>query len=78
MTLSCWMMVERYPNCKEEVGGLILGYEISAMFDCEIKWSTASCALALAHRPQKNKNDPTGYMLTSFGFAFVHLRYILL
>jgi hypothetical protein len=23
MTLNYWMMVERYPNIKEEVGGLI-------------------------------------------------------
>ncbi len=32
-TLNYWMMVERYPNLKEEVGGLILGCEISSLLD---------------------------------------------
>jgi hypothetical protein len=31
MTLNFWMMVERYPNLKEEVGGSILGCEISSL-----------------------------------------------
>jgi hypothetical protein len=45
------MMVERYPNLKEEVGGLNPGCEISSLSD-EIlaTWSIASCALALACR----------------------------
>ena len=30
MTLYYWMMVERYPNLKEEVGGTFPGYEISS------------------------------------------------
>ena len=30
MTINYWMMVERYPNLKEEVGGSILGCEISS------------------------------------------------
>ena len=33
MTLNSWMMVERYPNLKEEVGGLIPDYEISSLLD---------------------------------------------
>jgi hypothetical protein len=38
------MMVERYPNLKEEVGGLIPGYEISSLFDGKLaRRSTASC-----------------------------------
>jgi hypothetical protein len=31
MTLNCWIMVERYPNLKEEVGGSIPGCEISSL-----------------------------------------------
>jgi hypothetical protein len=31
MTLNFWMMVERYPNLKEEVGGSIPGCEISSL-----------------------------------------------
>jgi hypothetical protein len=43
------MMVERYPNFKEEVGGSIPGYEMSSLLDEKLaRWSTASCALALA------------------------------
>jgi hypothetical protein len=42
------MMVERYPNLKEGVGGLIPDYEISFLHDEKlVRWSTASCALAL-------------------------------
>jgi hypothetical protein len=52
MTLNYWMMVERHPNLKEEVVGSILSYEISSLLDKKLtKWSTASCALALACRP---------------------------
>ena len=44
------MTVERYPNLKEEVGGSILGFEISSLLDkILVKWSTASYALALAY-----------------------------
>ena len=32
-TLNYWMMVERYLNRKEEVGGSVLGYEISSLLD---------------------------------------------
>jgi hypothetical protein len=31
MTLNYWMMVERYPNLKEEVGGSIPSCEISSL-----------------------------------------------
>ena len=45
------MMVDRYPNLKDEVAGLIPGYEISFLLDKKlVMWSTASCALALACR----------------------------
>ena len=33
MTLNYWIMMERYPNLKEEVGGSIPGYEISSLLD---------------------------------------------
>jgi hypothetical protein len=50
------MMVEKYPNRKEEVGGSNHGYEISSLPDRKlVKRSTASCALALACRPSVSK-----------------------
>jgi hypothetical protein len=36
MTLSYWMMVERYPNLKEEIGGSIPSWEISSLLDKKI------------------------------------------
>jgi len=49
MTLNYRMMVERYPDLKQEVGGLIPGCEISSLPDGNLaRWSTASYALALA------------------------------
>ena len=33
MILTDWMVVEIYPNLKEEVGGLIHGCEISSLLD---------------------------------------------
>ena len=32
-TLNYWMMVERYPNLKEEVGDSITGCEFSSLLD---------------------------------------------
>ena len=56
MTLSYQMMLERYPNLKEEVGGSIVGCEISSLLDGKLaRWSTASCALALACWPSVSK-----------------------
>ena len=58
MTLSYRMMVERYPNIKEEVGGLNPGCENSSLLDGKLaRWSTASCALAPACRPSVSKNQ---------------------
>jgi hypothetical protein len=58
-TLIYQMMAERYPNLKEKIGGSIPDCEISSLLDGKLaKWSTASCALALACRPsvsQKRK-----------------------
>ena len=33
VTLNYWMMVERHPNLKEEIGGSIPGCEISSLLD---------------------------------------------
>jgi hypothetical protein len=42
----------KLPDDGEEVGNLIPGCEISSLLDGKFaKWSTASCALALACRP---------------------------
>jgi hypothetical protein len=50
------MMVERYPNLKEEVGSLIPGCEISFLLDEKLaRWLTTSCAFALACRPSVSK-----------------------
>jgi hypothetical protein len=52
------MMVERYPNPKEEVGGSIRGFEISSLHDEKLAmWSIASCALALACRPSVSSTN---------------------
>ena len=56
-TLNYWMMVEIYPNHKEEVGGSIPGYEISSLLDIN---------LALACRPSGSnffKNKKTLWSL---------------
>jgi hypothetical protein len=51
MTLNYRMMVERYPNLKEEIGGSIPSYEISSLLDIKlVTWSADLCALALACR----------------------------
>ena len=47
-TLNYRIMVERYPNLHEEVGGSLPGCEISSTWQITIRWSIASCALALA------------------------------
>ena len=39
MNLNFWMMVERYPNFKEEVGGLNRGCEISSLLDKNMAWA---------------------------------------
>ena len=36
MTLNFWMMVERYPNLKEDVGGSIPGCDISSLLDINL------------------------------------------
>ena len=56
-TLNYWMMVERCPYIKEEVGGSVPDCEISTLLDKKlVRWSTASRALALACRPYVSIN----------------------
>ena len=51
-TLNYRMMVERYPNFKEEVGGSIPGCETPSLPDGKlVRWVHCSCALAMACRP---------------------------
>jgi len=58
MTLNYWMMLERDPNLKEEVGGSIHSSVISSLLDRKlVTQSTASCALALAYQPFVSKNN---------------------
>ena len=52
------MMVEKYLNLKEEVGGSIPGCEILSLLDQKLaRLSTASCALALACEPSVFKKE---------------------
>ena len=66
------MMVERYPNLKEEAGGSIPGCEVSSLLDKKLaRCSRASCALALAYWPPVSKRRreevvPTNHRPGSF------------
>ena len=62
MTLNYWMMLERSPKLKEEVGGAITSCDNSSQLDENLaKWST-SCALAMACWPSisKTKKEEEG------------------
>jgi hypothetical protein len=79
MTLNYWMMVERYPNLKEEAGILIVGCKISSLLDEKLaKWQTAFCALTLANwrsvskkiiknQTSKNKKQNNFFLQESMG-----------
>ena len=46
------MMMERYPNLKEEVGSLNPSCEVSSLLDGKlVRLSIASCALVLVYQP---------------------------
>ena len=47
-TLNYWMMVERYPNLKEEVGGSIPGCEISSLLDRTLSLVVVNCLLCFS------------------------------
>ena len=87
MTLNYWMMEERYPNLKEEAGGLIPGCEISSLLDIILaRWSIASCALTLAcwafvsrkkeRKEKKRKNTKVGD--SGVGFHVVYIAHQIL
>ena len=44
-----WMMVERYPNLKEEVGGSIPGCKISSLLDKNLPYGQLPPLLRLLH-----------------------------
>jgi hypothetical protein len=66
-------MVERYPNLKEEVGGLVLGCEISSLLHRKlVTWSTVLCVLVVTCRSfvsKKKKKCPQ--------FVFEHLNLLI-
>ena len=68
-TLNYWTVVERHPNLKEEVGGSILGFEISSLpLDTKlVRWSIASCVVAPACRPYVSTKNKNNFMVTALG-----------
>ena len=44
-TLNYWMVVEKIPNIKEEVGGPIPGYEFSSLLDMNLQGGQLSLVL---------------------------------
>ena len=83
MTLNFRMMVGRYPNFKDKVGGLIPDFEISSLLHGKlVRWSTASCALTLACQPSVSNKQTKN--LRSWGLVskqtdlqqqlFLHVR----
>ena len=51
------MMVERYPNLKKEVGGLVLGCEISSLLDkitCHVVKCLLHFGIGMSAFPLKN------------------------
>ena len=71
-TLNYRLMVGRYPNLKEEVGSLILSYEISSMHDGKFtRWSFVSRTLTLTCRPSVSKKN------THPSFVCMVYRYVL-
>ena len=61
MTLNYWMMVERYPNLKEEVGGLILGREISSLLDKNL---ALACRPSVSNKTKTKKKKPHNNLQT--------------
>jgi hypothetical protein len=48
MTHNYWMMVERYPNLKEKVGGSYHGCEISSLLDTKKTCKMVNCLKCFA------------------------------
>jgi hypothetical protein len=69
MTLNYWMMMERYPNLKEEVGGLTPNCEISSLLDKKtfqvgnyLLWRWHVDLLSQKKQNNKTKQVNTSYM----------------
>ena len=65
-TLNYWMMVEGYPNIKEEVGCLIPGCEVSSLLDINLSGGQLPHVLWLWPidlQSQKNKTKQSGSTL---------------
>ena len=60
MTLNYWMMAERYPYLKEEVGGSIIGYEISSLLDKMLAFACQPYAMIGENR-QLVTNEPVDF-----------------
>ena len=83
LTLNYSMMMERYPNLKEEVGGSIPNCEVISLLDKRLpRRSTTSCALVMACWPfdllelSFNSNEFGRVLLVKpsmFGKVEVHL-----
>ena len=67
-TLNYWMMVERYPNLKEEVGSLIPSFEISSLLDKDL-------ALACWPSVKKEKEKDLG---TQYSYRHYPLKVLAL
>ena len=66
-----WVDMERYPNLKEKVGGLIHDCEI---FSLLAKWSTSSCGLVLVYWPSvtnKKKKEKKSLFTNTAHFKFL-------
>ena len=63
MTLKYWMMVERYPNLKEQVGGLIPGCEISSLLDRNLVLALSTFCLQKEKRKRKLNIAPRELVL---------------
>jgi len=51
MNLNYWMIIERYPNLKDEVGGSILSCEIVSLLDIKTWFLPAILLAACPARP---------------------------
>ena len=74
MTLNYRVMVEGYPNLKEEVGGSNPGYEISSLLDGKLaRWSIASCAWRWPVGLLSQKSNKYIYIYTVTNETNVHV-----
>jgi hypothetical protein len=82
MTLNYWMMMERYPNLKEEVGSSIPCYEISSLLDRVLaRWNCLLCfgagLLAFYLKKIKNKKSLASMSIYPYLSTLKNPLYIL-